>query len=250
MKIKTLNWIAWVSCVLIIIVCISLVVLYISSCNSIPDPPDPEPCEISYLVTETEEGKVATVLKNNVEILQIEATNGEKGERGFQGIQGIRGPQGEQGIPGTDCVFPDTIYLKDLDSGISKWYAISIDLLPPEMPNPDTTYVVDVILEGDTWVYILKGDSLRIYWDYSYKDVNGQPLDTADVWFHIAYTMNGQTYSLKPYQNTIQELSLVMYGLPQGDIIPCVSAYIVKEEQRVYSTWARSIDYGWKVRGD
>jgi len=144
----------------------------------------------------------------------------------------------------------DTLWMKEIDRRDDQiQYAISTDPLPPMKPEVDTTYVVDVIPEGDNWVYILRGDSLKIYWDYSYKNVNDQPLDTTEVWFHIAREdFEGNVYSLKPFENITQELSLVMKGLPSGDIVPCVSAFILKDKQRVYSTWAKSINFNWFTR--
>jgi len=252
MKIKTKDVLFWVAIISLIS---AFIVIAFMDCNSTPDPPDPELCEISYLVTETEDGKVATVLKNGVEVLRIEATNGIDGEKGEQGISGIDGVNGIDGIDGQDCAFLDTLWMKEIDRQDDQiQYAISTNPLPPEKPEVDTTYVVDVILEGDNWVYILRGDSLRLHWSYDYRDVNGNAIDTAYIHFHVAYEMNGETYSLKPHPNVTEELSLVTRGLPQGDIVPCVAAFIwdpihsLIGPDRVYSTWAKSTDYGWKAR--
>lgn len=240
MKIKKIDVMLGMS----VVVFLLAILLLFLRCNG-SDPPAPKP-KISWIETETETGKVVTVLKDTVAILRIYATNGEQG---VPGINGANGADGTNGIDGKDCAFPDTFWVKPIrikDDQIQ--YVILTEPIPPEGSTPDSLYVEGVVLEEDNWVYILRGDSLKIYWNYSYRDMSGQPLDTADIWFHIAYEMDGVTYSLKPRPNVTQELSLVMYGLLQGDITPCVSAYILDGENRRYSTWAKSTSYSWFAR--
>ena len=219
----------------------------IFKCNGTPDPP-PETCNISYLITETEDGKIATVLKNNVEILRIEATNGEQGKQGIPGV----GIQGEQGIAGKDWSMPDTLYLKLIDSqnGINR-FAVSDIPFPPEEPVPDSLYIKDVILEDGEWAYILRGDSLKLRWTHGYKDLNGRTIDPADLFFHVAYENRaGEVFSLKPFENVTQDTFLVMYGLPSGmDIIPAVAAFRLNDkEERRYSGWVNTLMFEYFVR--
>jgi len=213
-------------------------------CNGTP--------KISRIETETETGKVVTVLKDTVPILRIYATNGVDGKNGEQGIQGVAGMNGINGLDGQDCTFPDTLWLKWLAYENEAYqYAVSNLPLPPEKPNPDTSYVKDVILENGEWVYILRGDSLQVNWTHGYRDINNRPIDPEDLFFHVAYeNRSGEVFSLKPFENVTQDTFLVMYGLPSGmDIIPAVAAFKLNSNgDRLYSSWAKSTDYGWKAR--
>ncbi len=224
-------------------VIVSVCILIIVSCNGNPSP-QPEP-KISWIETETETGRVVTVLKDTVPILRIYATDGVDGKNGI-------GIQGEQGIAGKDWSMPDTLYLKLIDSqnGINR-FAVSDIPFPPEEPVPDSLYIKDVILEDGEWAYILRGDSLKLRWTHGYKDLNGRTIDPADLFFHVAYENRaGEVFSLKPFENVTQNTFLVMYGLPSGmDIIPAVAAFRLNDkEERRYSGWVNTLMFEYFVR--
>jgi len=241
MKNRTINLMLGLAFILLACGCL---LLLINNCNGNPDPPPPESCVITVQTISHEDGTELRFLQNEKPITDwIFIANGFEGSDGAQGIPGV---------DGKDCTFPDSLWMKEVDrQGESVKYAVSDLPLPPTKPTPDTIYIKDVILEDGEWAYILRGDSLKLRWIHGYKDLNGRPIDPADLFFHVAYENRaGEVFSLKPFENVTQDTFLVMYGLPLGtDIIPAVSAFRLNNAgERRYSTWVNTLKYEYFVR--
>jgi len=212
--------------------------------------------KIDILETQTDSTKVASVLKNGVEIYRIVATNGKQGEKGDQGLKGDRGEKGERGDQGLkgdrgDKGDPGFVgkYIR-LEPMQNFWQKIDTTAEEILVKYDEDSVEVIVISQGEflwEWTHDFK-DITGIYENALYFEVGYDLFETFEnlkTWKPVKSVWLGRAYPVcitrEEYlqTNVFPKWEYLFTGLQTGYVVLSVRAV---DKAGNCSTWLRSTE--------